>query len=339
MHQVGWSHSYTASSQAPNPRDSLKDSFTLMTAVGGFVPAEIRRVRRGFAKALLEGAKMRRLLFWSFLLAVVAAPAAAEAPPQLQSLERELRQIEAANPGNVGIAALDLTSGEMVSIHGDEPFPMASTVKVAIAAEYLSQVEHGRRTLDTLIRGRSARSLLEAMLIHSDNAATDIVLADLGGPANVQLWLAQNRLTGLRIDRTIAQLLSARRDLRDHRDSSTPRAMVTLLQRIDSGTLIKPASRNYLLSLMARCATGKNRMKALLPFGTPVEHKTGTLTGLSTDVGFITLPDGRRLAIALFARQGTNRPRTLAEAARKIYDAFANVFALPFGNAPTAALN
>ncbi len=282
---------------------------------------------------------MRRLAIWSFLLAFAAAPVAAEAPIQLQPLERELRQIEAANSGNVGIAALDLSSGEMVSIHGDEPFPMASTVKVAIAAEYLSQVEHGRRTLDTMIRGKSARSLLERMLIHSDNVATDIVLADLGGPANVQTWLSQNRLSGLRIDRTIAQLLSARRDLRDRRDSSTPKAMVTLLQRIDSGQLIKPASRNYLLSLMSRCATGKNRMKALLPFGTLVEHKTGTLTGLATDVGFITLPDGRRIAIALFARQGSNRPRTLAEAARKIYDGFANIFALPFGNSPTVSLN
>ncbi|MEO7505079.1 MAG: serine hydrolase [Sphingomicrobium sp.] len=282
---------------------------------------------------------MRRLAIWSLLLAFAAVPAAAEAPPQLQSLERELRQIEAANPGNVGIAALDLSSGEMVSIHGDDPFPMASTVKVAIAAEYLSQVEHGRRTLNTLIGGRTASSLLERMLIHSDNVATDIILADLGGPANVQTWLSSNQLSGLRIDRTIAQLLSARRDLRDRRDSSTPKAMVTLLRRIDSGQLIKPASRNYLLSLMARCATGKNRMKAMLPFGTPVEHKTGTLTGLTTDVGFITLPDGRRLAIALFARQGSNRPRTLAEAARKIYDGFANIFSLPFGNSPTASLN
>ena len=70
----------------------------------------------------------------------------------------------------------------------------------------------------------------------------------------------------------------------------------------------------------------------MLPSGTPVEHKTGTLNGLTTDVGFITLPDGRRLAIALFARHGSNRPGVLASAARKIYDGFINVFALPFGN-------
>ena len=274
---------------------------------------------------------MRRLVIL-FVLLGLAAPAAAEAPVHLRSLEQQLRTIEAANPGNVGIAALDLTSGDMVSIGGDDPFPMASTVKVAIAAQYLAQVEHGRRTLDTRIAGRSARSLMEAMLIHSDNRATDIILRDLGGPAKVQTWLAQNQVSGVRVDRSIARLLSDRRDLRDERDSATPKAMVSLLQRIDSGRLLKPASRSYLLSLMARCQTGRNRMRALLPFGTPVEHKTGTLNGLTSDVGFITLPDGRRLAIALFARYGSNRPSVLAAAARKIYDGFVNVFALPFGN-------
>ena len=272
------------------------------------------------------------------LLFGLSAPAAAEAPFHLQSLERQLNAIVAANPGNIGIAALDLTSGDMVSIHGDEPFPMASTVKVAIAAQYLAQVEHGRRTLDTRLAGRSARSLMEAMLIHSDNRATDIILRDLGGPAKVQLWIAQNQVSGLRVDRSIARLLSDRRDLRDRRDSATPKAMVSLLQRIDSGKLLQPSSRSYLLSLMARCATGKNRMRALLPSGTRVEHKTGTLDGLTTDVGFITLPDGRRLAIALFARHGSNRPNILAAAARRIYDGFVNVFALPFGNAAPVTL-
>jgi len=273
-----------------------------------------------------------RLTAILILLLGLASPAAAETPAHLRSLEQQLRTIESANPGNVGIAALDLSSGDMVSVHGDEPFPMASTVKVAIAAQYLAQVEHGRRSLDTIIAGRPARRHLEAMIIRSDNPATDIILRDLGGPTKVQQWLAQNQLSGVRVDRSIARLLSDRRDLRDRRDSATPKAMVTLLQQLDSGKLLRPSSRSYLLSLMARCQTGKNRMRALLPSGTPVEHKTGTLNGLTTDVGFITLPDGRRLAIALFARYGSNRPSVLAAAARKIYDGFATVFALPFGN-------
>jgi len=164
------------------------------------------------------------------------------------------------------------------------------------------------------------------MLIHSDNRATDILLKDLGGPTALHDWLHRNGITGLRVDRTIAQLLSDKRDLWDRRDSSTPQAMVDLLRRIYRAELIRPESRNYLLRLMSQCETGKNRMKALLPSGTTVEHKTGTLSGLADDVGFITMPDGHRIAVAIFTRGGSDRPRTIAEAARAIYDGFKTAF-------------
>src|SRR5438105_2788539 len=224
------------------------------------------------------------------LFALVAPPAAAASSPSLTSLEQQLNSMVAGSSADVGIAALDLNTGETVSIKGNTPFPMASTVKVSVAALYLSQVDHGRRSLDDTINGLSARSLMARMLIHSDNHATDILLADLGGPHALESWLQDNGVTGLRVDRTIAQLLSDRRDLWDRRDSSTPMAMVDLLRRIYKGELIQPDSRNYLLDLMSRCETGKNRMKAMLPFGTPVEHKTGTLNGVADDVGFITMP-------------------------------------------------
>ena len=273
---------------------------------------------------------MRFIALFLSLLALGAQPAAAASSPSLSTLEQQLSSLVSNKSADVGIAALDLNTGETVSIKGNTPFPMASTVKVAIAALYLAQVDHGRRSLDDTINGVSARSLMARMLIHSDNRATDILLADLGGPGAVHDWLQDNGITGLRVDRSIADLLHSKRDLWDRRDSSTPMAMVDLLKRIYKAELIKPESRNYLLDLMAQCQTGKNRMKALLP-GVPIEHKTGTLDGLTDDVGFLTLPDGRRVAVAIFARGGSDRPRTIAETARAIYDGFKQVFAWPFG--------
>ena len=277
---------------------------------------------------------MRRLtgvLFWLFAFA--ATPALAEAPAGLRFLETNLSSIADASPGNIGIAALDLKSGELVAVHGDQSFPMASTVKVAVAANYLAQVEFGRRDLDERIGGQTASQLMARMIVHSDNHATDLLIRNLGGPAKIQEWLEQREITGLRIDRNIAQLLAAKRDLWDVRDSSSPKAMVELLRRLDNGTLLKSQSRAYLLRLMAQCATGKNRMRALLPYGTPVEHKTGTLSGYTSDVGFITLPNGRRLAVAFFARSTGNRPQTIAAAAKAIYDGFVYYLRSPFATA------
>ena len=276
--------------------------------------------------------------FWAILLSFLAfatQPATAATSPSMSSLEQQLRAMVGNGSSDVGIAALDLRTGETVSIQGNTPFPMASTVKVAVAALYLSQVDHGRRSLDDTINGQSARSLMARMLIHSDNRATDILLKDLGGPTALHDWLQANGVAGLRVDRTIAQLLADKRNLWDHRDSSTPTAMVDLLKRIYRAELIRPASRNYLLDLMAQCETGKNRMKALLP-GVPIEHKTGTLNGLSDDVGFITMPDGHRVAVAIFARGGTNRPSTIAQAALAIYDGFTRVLTWPLPGVLTA---
>jgi beta-lactamase class A len=285
---------------------------------------------RAWARLHAGRADMRFIALPLALLAFVAQPAVAASTQSLTTLEQQLSDLVSTKSADVGIAALDLNTGETVSIKGNTPFPMASTVKVAIAALYLAQVDHGRRSLDDTINGASARSLMARMLIHSDNRATDILLADLGGPNAVHDWLQDNGVTGLRVDRTIADLLRSKRDLWDRRDSSTPVAMVDLLRRIYKAELIKPQSRDYLLNLMAQCETGKNRMKALLP-GVPVEHKTGTLDGLTDDVGFMSLPDGRRVAVAIFTRGGRDRPKTIAETARAIYDGFKSVFAWPFG--------
>lgn len=281
---------------------------------------------------------MRRFAFLGWMLALLAQPALAASSPALQAVEQQLSELVRARPGDFGIAALDLTTGETLSVRGDEPFPMASTVKIAVAALYLKQVELGRRSLDDVIKGQSARSLMTAMITRSNNVATDILLDDLGGPDALQQWVQLNGLSGMRVDRTIAQLLAAKRDLYDLRDSSTPNGMIGLLRKLDSGQLLKPSSRSYLLGLMAKCSTGSNRMRALLPAGTPIQHKTGTLNGLSADVGFITLPDGRRIAVAFFARGGSNRPRTIAEAAWTVYYGFQarNAFRLQSASAPVA---
>lgn len=266
---------------------------------------------------------MRFLGIFAWLLALVAQPAfAADLPPQLQSLERRLAALAIENPGEYGFAAMDLASGDIVSVNGNQPFPMASTMKIAVAAAYLAQVDAGRRSLDDTIAGVSAWSLMDRMITHSDNRATDLLISSLGGPVMIDNWIRSHQLSGIRVDRNIATLLSDRRDLRDIRDSSTPVAMIGLLRVIDQGDALSPRSRAILLDMMARCETGTNRIPALMPAGVRVEHKTGTLNGYTGDVGFLTYPDGRRIAVVFFARYGENRPAVISTAARAIYEGF-----------------
>lgn len=293
---------------------------------------------------------------------LAAAPLVAQddyAPPSLASRIGAIAQVDG---GRVGIAATNIETGETISYAGNDPFPMASTVKVAIAATFLAGVDNNRFLLDQLYRrGRAivtARRLIEAMLIRSDNGATDILLEKVGGPEAVNGWLARAGIRGQRMDRTIARLVyddrgrsarwlpaglpqgpaeaaqSATLDedgavnpafVGDARDTSTPAAMVRLLAKLHQGTLLRPESTAYLFDVMARCVTGPRRIKGMLPAGILVAHKTGTLAGVTDDVGVVTLPNGQHLALAIFARgmrSEWERDRSIAQAARILYDGF-----------------
>jgi beta-lactamase class A len=265
---------------------------------------------------------MRLTAFSLSLLAFIAQPAWAETSPKIQQLEQRLAATAIENPGDFGFAALDLATGRVASFNGSEPFPMASTMKIAVAAAYLAQVDAGRRSLYDMAGGSTALSLMDRMIVRSDNRATDLLIDMLGGPRAIDHWLRSHGLQGMRVDRNIAQLLSARRDLRDIRDSSTPVAMLELLRLVDGDRALSPTSRAMLLDMMRRCATGTNRIRGLMPHNATVENKTGTLRRYASDVGFLTLPDGRRIAVAFFARNGDNQPGVIATAARAIYDAF-----------------
>jgi beta-lactamase class A len=265
---------------------------------------------------------MRFFVLLTWLAVFLAQPAGAEVSPKLQLLEQRLAVMADENPGEYGIAAMDLATGRSISFNGNQPFPMASTMKIAVAAAYLAEVDAGRRSLEDRIGDAAAGSLMDAMITRSDNRATDLLLSTLGGPGKIDQWLRGHGLAGIRVDRTIAQLLAARRDLKDVRDSSTPTAMLGLLRLIDTGGALKPGSRSLLLDMMRRCRTGSNRIRGILPPGARVENKTGTLSGYTGDVGFLTSPTGKRIAVAFFARGGENRPAVIATAARMIYDAF-----------------
>jgi len=266
---------------------------------------------------------VRKFGFFVWFAALfLVQPALAEAPLPLQQLERRFAGTGAENPGDYGFAAYDYATGEVVSFNGDKRFPMASTMKIAVAAAYLAEVDAGRRSLHETIAGATALTLMDRMMVRSDNHATDLLIATLGGAGAVDRWVRGHGLNHLRIDRNIAELLAARRDLWDVRDSSTPVGMLELLRLVDGDRALTPGSRAILLDMMRRCATGSNRIRGLMPRDAIVENKTGTLNRFVSDVGFLTLPNGRRVAVAFFARGGDNQPAVIATAARAVYDAF-----------------
>lgn len=267
------------------------------------------------------------------------------------SLEATLATVANAEQGRIGVAALDLSSGRSVGVLGDQPFPMASTSKIAIVATFLEGVERGRWRLDQQFplmvpvpspkfsgpvapvrpgNAMSALDLIELAIARSSNPATDALLAVVGGPSAVNDWIRRAGITGMRIDRDIATLVrddgavDPARNV-DIRDSATPNAMLRLLAGLHHGEWLSPQSRSVLLGAMERCVTGKRRIPALMPEGARVAHKTGTLNNTASDVGFIHTPDGRTMAVAIYVTGQGGKPyrdARIASIARTIYDGY-----------------
>lgn len=270
------------------------------------------------------------------------------------ALRQQVQAIVGQARGRVGIAAVDLDGGGQVLINADQPFPMASTAKIAIAATYLAQVEDGKRTLDEqfpmLIPVRqpasewgpvakvregsvlSAQGLMELSITRSDNEATDALLRAVGGPRAVNNWLSVHGIAGQRLDGDIATLVRDDGRVDPARTlavptTSTPRAMIALLAAIDRGNALSPKSRAVLLDTMTRTVTGSRRIRAGLPEGTLFAHKTGTLKDVTCDVGIVRLPDGRHLAMVMYFAGPDGHAvhgRMMAQAAQVLYDGFAN---------------
>ena len=265
------------------------------------------------------------------------------------ALERQIAQLADGSNGRIGVAAIDLRTGEEIMVLGDQRFPMASTSKIAVAATFLEGVEQGRWSLTSefplLIPMRSAKystptapvrrgnhmqaiDLIEIMITRSSNPATDALLHVVGGPQAVNNWAWRNGFRNFSIDRDIATLVrdDGEYDPANHidlRDSATPRDIARMLAAFHNGQVLSTASRNVILSSMSRTRTGKRRIVAMMPASAQVMHKTGSLNNTSSDVGIIRGPGGRAIAVAIYVTgQGSklNRERKIATIARALYD-------------------
>jgi len=78
--------------------------------------------------------------------------------------------------------------------------------------------------------------------------------------------------------------MQARRaEMRDPRDTATPDDMTKLLVRLWKRDLLTSQSSAFLIEMLGRCETGKSRIRGMLPDGTAVAHKTGSLGGVVND--------------------------------------------------------
>ncbi|HEV2740541.1 MAG TPA: class A beta-lactamase [Candidatus Elarobacter sp.] len=258
---------------------------------------------------------MNRTLFLSSLAAAATTP-----PPAAFDLvsARAFPAEERLCPGRLGVAAIDLHSGHRVLERWSQRFPMASTFKLPLVMAVLSRVDRGKERLDRAIAfGASdllayspiaglqphggkltVAALCAAAIEHSDNAAANLLLRTVGGPAGVTAYLRSIGDPVTRLDRTEPALNDAIPG--DVRDTTTPEAMAGTLVRLLRDPILSAASKTRLLQWLRGSQTGAARIRAGVPAGWHVGDKTGTTNSGANDVAILWPPTGAPIVLAMY---------------------------------------
>jgi beta-lactamase class A len=264
---------------------------------------------------------------------------------QISGLQNQLEQIAAASKGRVGVAAVVLETGETVSLNPHDHFPMQSVYKLPIGMALMKQVDDGQIKLDQKVKvtkddfvGAAAHSpirdkyprgteltvseLMRWMLGESDGTASDVLMNLAGGPEAIQAYLTELGIKDMII------LDTEKAFAEDHslqfRNWATPEAAVDLLRALQERRGLSETSQSFVLKLMTESTPGARRLKGLLPPGTPVAHKTGTsgtengVTAATNDIGIVTLPNGKHLAIAVFVSESPSDEATREDVIARI---------------------
>jgi beta-lactamase class A len=229
-------------------------------------------------------------------------------------------------PGKAGIFVKHLTTGEEAAIRGDESFNSASVIKIPVLVMAFQMADRGTLNLDERvtirkedIRGGSGifkyhdpglqptwRDVLFQMVITSDNTATDLAIAKVGGVARVNAWLNENKYAdALRLVQTTGDLFAKYNALGPNEDRNgktnadknywlgdiTPRATARLIEAIEKKTIAKPESCEAMIRMMRAQLAGSRRLPHFITV--PVAHKTGDFAPvLANDVGIIYARSG-----------------------------------------------
>ena len=161
----------------------------------------------------------------------------------------------------------------------------------------------------------------------SDNGAEEILVRLVGGPLAVEHYMHSLGISAIQV-RYSERDLDRDEDLQ-YQDWIEPTAAIQLLELLLNRPPVSPVANAFLLKTMDSPFTS-GRLRAGLPPGTTLAHKSGSsgthggITAATNDIGLVTLPDGRRLAIAVFVTDSRadddTREAVIAGIARVAYN-------------------
>jgi beta-lactamase class A len=247
----------------------------------------------------------------TLLLAAALAQTPAASPP---APDAQIRQIIAASGAEVAVAWRTLDGRDERLIDGDKPFHAASTMKVPVMIELFRQAAAGTLSLDdplpirnqfrSIVDGSpyqlsvgddsdaevyaaigktmTLRQLCEAMITVSSNFASNLLIEKLG-VENIRRTVTALGAEGMQVLRGVEDQKAFDKGMNN---STTARGLLVLFEKLASGRAVDPRSDAAMIEILKR-QKFNDGIPAGLPAGTPVAHKTGTITRIHHDAGVV----------------------------------------------------
>ena len=264
-----------------------------------------------------------------------------------ERIEKELN-IEGAE---FGVAFKDLKSGNTILINAKKSFHAASTMKTPVLVEIYRQASLGKFSMTdsinisnnfkSIVDGspfslskaddselelynrlgekESIYSLAHAMIIRSSNLATNILI-ELVTADSVMKTMKSIGANDIKVLRGVEDNKAFHAGMNN---TTTAYDLMLLFELLAQEKLVNDSSSREMINILLDQEFGEI-IPAKLPDGVKVAHKTGSITGIHHDSGFVILPDGRRYVLVLLSKFNQADEKkviaAMAEVSRMIYD-------------------
>jgi len=271
-----------------------------------------------------------------WLLLLILSSAARPPDSALAARIHALIEGQAQPAPEVGLVLLPLDGRGAVMVEPDKVFHAASTMKVPVMIELFRQAKAGRLRLDDPLpvvndfhsivdgsvyhlkvdddsdaevykavgRTMTLRELCEAMITVSSNLAANLLIERLG-VENIRATVARLGATGMNVRRGVEDQKAFDQGLNN---TTTARGLAVLLQKLARGKAVDARSDAEMVAILKR-QKFNDGIPAGVPQGTPVAHKTGTITTIHHDAAIVY---GRRPYVLVILVRGIQDQKSSA---------------------------
>jgi beta-lactamase class A len=268
---------------------------------------------------------------------------------EILPLKSQVQSLVANNPKlQPGVFIVDLDTGGYLDLGSQTTLPAASTIKLPILVALFQDVDEGKVRLDETLTLQSEMiatgsgdlqykpvgtkltvlELATKMIAISDNTATNILIARLGGAEALSQRFRSWGLTKTVLRNVLPDLNGT--------NLTTPQELTTLMSMVHQGQLVSLRSRDRILDIMRR-----NQIDTLLPQGLGpgaiIAHKTGNIGTLLADVGLVNMPTGKSYIICVMVKRPFD-DSSAQDLIRKISQTTYNYFNQSLGGSNTTSM-